>query len=95
MEEEKQPQSIDVLEVLSMMADQLASICWAKLGLQPDPISGTLALNLEQARIAIDAFASLAPVLKSQLSTQDQASVDNIVRDLKLNYVSKSKEAKG
>lgn len=84
---------IEVLEYLSVIVDQMASIAWAKLGLQPDPITGVMGLDLEQARTAIDAVSALAPILESNLSEEDKRQVQNVVRDLKLNYLNKSKDA--
>ena len=86
---------LDVGAMLLMMVEQLAAIGWSKLGLQPDLITGQIAKDLEQAKLAIDALASLAAVVEANLEEDDRRQVQRIVRDLRLNYVEKHKEAHG
>jgi hypothetical protein len=78
---------IDVYALLAVFVDQLASVAWQKLGLQPDPITGKLAPDLVQAKVAIDATAGLALHLESQLDEEDRRKIHSLLRDLKVNYV--------
>lgn len=92
-DEEAPKKPVDVPEIIMIMVEQMASIAWAKLGLQPDPLTGTLDTDLEQAKMAIDSVSALAPILEGDLADDDRRQVQNMVRDLKLNYVKKSSES--
>lgn len=87
------PASLDVYTVIMIMADQMAQIAWAKLGLQPDPVSGKLALDLVQAKESIDLVAHLSNLIDAKLDEQDRRRIQGTVRDLRLNFVEKSKES--
>jgi len=75
-----------------MMIDQLAAVAWQKMGLQPDMLSGTVDKNLPAAKIAVDAVAALVPLVENQLEESDRREMHNLVRNLRLNFVEKSKE---
>lgn len=84
---------LDVAALIAVMVDQLATVSWQKLGLQPDMASGRIVKDLPQAKLAIDAVASLAELIDSQLDDDDRRSMQNLIRDLRLNYIEKGKEA--
>lgn len=90
MEDETRP--IDVYEYAVKMLDVWASIAWSKMGLTPDIITGTMSTDLAQAKVAINVAASLAETVEGQLDDEDRRRVQGLVRDLKINYVQKSKE---
>lgn len=75
-----------------MMIDQLAAVAWQKMGLQPDMLSGTVDKNLPAAKMAVDAVAALVPLVENQLEESDRREMHNLVRNLRLNFVEKSKE---
>ena len=81
---------IDVSQTLAQTLDFFAALAWQKLGLQPDFGTGVVAMDLKQAKLAIDAAAALSSVLEPQLDDEDKRSVQNLVRDLRINYVEKS-----
>ncbi|MHB8636174.1 MAG: DUF1844 domain-containing protein [Fimbriimonadaceae bacterium] len=89
--EPKEP--ISVFAVLATMVDQMAAIAWQKLGLQHDFITGKLEPDIEQARIAIDAVAKLVDLLEPECDEADKRQLQSLVRDLRLNFVAKQKEA--
>lgn len=91
-DESKSQEPIDVYQMLAMLVDQLASIAWSKLGLQPDIITGQIHQDLAQARVAIDATAKLSEVLEVGLDEEDKRRVQGMVRDLRINWVEKNKE---
>ena len=78
--------------MVAIMLDQLASMGWQKLGLQPDPMTGKMEASLSQAKAAIDAAAALAAILEPQLDESDRREVQNLIANLKINYVERSKE---
>lgn len=83
---------INVFAVLAVMVDQLASLAWQKLGMQHDMGSGTLVFDLPQAKAAIDAVAAIATQLEPELDETDRRQLQNLVRDLRVNFIEKNKE---
>lgn len=83
---------VDVEQVILMMIEQMASISWQKLGLQPDIMTGQVHRDLGQARTAIDATAKLAEVLDPTLDEEDKRRLHGLVRDLRVNWVEKNRE---
>lgn len=92
MAENETPGPIDVYMVVSTMVDQMASVAWCKLGLQHDLITGTIEMDMVQAKVAIDLTTHLASFIEPQLDEDDKRRVHTLVRDLRLNYVEKMKE---
>lgn len=88
MSTEKTP--ISVYDALAALIDQLASVAWAKLGLQPDPITGVMHKDLTEAKVAIDAVADLSQHLEPQLDDEDKRQIQNLLRDLRANFVNQS-----
>ncbi|MCX7799478.1 MAG: DUF1844 domain-containing protein [Fimbriimonadales bacterium] len=83
---------ISVFALLAVMVDQLASVAWQKLGLHPDPITGGLHRDLDEAKVAIDLVAHLSSLLEAKLDEEDRRRVHTLVRDLRLNFVEKARE---
>lgn len=81
---------ISVYDVLAVFIEELASIAWVKLGLQHDPIAGTMGTDLVEAKTAIDSVAGLVSQLESQLDEEDKRRLHSLLRDLRINYVNKS-----
>jgi hypothetical protein len=90
---DKPTEPVDVREVIAFMIDQTAAFAWQKMGLQPDMATGAIHRDLAQARIAIDATAALCGVLEPNLDEDDRRQLQNLVRDLRVNFVEKSSEA--
>ncbi len=88
MSQEQEPQPISVSNVIVETLDFMSALAWQKLGLQPDMATGKLAPDLDQAKLAIDAVSALSEIILPQLdSEEDKRQVQNIVRDLRVNYV--------
>lgn len=75
-----------------VMVDQMASIAWQKLGLQPDPMTGKLVKDLAEAKVAIDVTAGLAGFIEPHLDDEDKRRIHSLIRDLRINYVEHTKE---
>ncbi len=84
---------IDVYTVIAFMVDQLASLAWQKLGLQPDMVTGRLEKDLAQAKVAIDVTTHLSTFVEPNLDESDKARIHNLIRDLRMNWVHQSQEA--
>ena len=89
--DEKKP--LSVFDVIVIMTDQLSSIAWQKLGLQPDMMTGQIARDLPEAKVTIDLIAHLAGIVDGRLDEEDRREMQKLVSNLRLNYVEKSKEA--
>lgn len=91
MSENQTPEPVSVYAVIMTMVDTMAAIAWSKLGLQPDLATGQLAADLDQAKVAIDLTTHLASFIEPQLDDEDKRRIHGLVRDLRMNYVEKSK----
>ncbi|MBS1723212.1 MAG: DUF1844 domain-containing protein [Armatimonadetes bacterium] len=83
--------SVDVYEVLSVMVEQLSAIAWQKMGLQADFITGKTEQDLPQCKAAVDATAALVQIMEPKLDEEDRRQVQNLVRDLRINFVERAK----
>ncbi len=82
-----------VYEHVYMLLETMAHVSWQKLGLQPDTITGKIEANMPEAKVAVDLVAHLAGVLETQLDGDDRRRVQNLLRDLRINYLQRSTEA--
>jgi hypothetical protein len=92
-QEEEKREPVSVYEHVARMLEAMAVISWQKLGLQPDMITGKVVANFAEAKVAIDTTAFLASQLESELDDEDRRRIHGMVRDLRINYVQKMKEA--
>lgn len=79
-----------VYDLIAAIAEPTIELSWQKLGLRPDLRTGRIEPDLEQAKVAIDLVAHLVDVIKPQLDDEDRRQMGNVVRDLRLNYVSRA-----
>jgi hypothetical protein len=93
MSQESTNSPINIYQHLAIVLDQIASVCWQKLGLQPDIMTGRIEPDLAQAKVAVDVAGYLAGIVEAQLDEDDRRQVQRLVHDLRLNYVQKSREA--
>lgn len=70
----------------------LSSQAWHHLGLAPIPGVSDPEEDLEQAKLAIDLFDANLQVLKPHMEKDHAKSFDQVLMDLQLNYVNKSKK---
>ncbi len=82
-----------VYDHIAVIIQQMAHVCWQKLGLQPDSVTGKIEQNLGEAKVAIDVVARLTEILEPQLDADDRRQINSILRDLRINFVQKSTEA--
>lgn len=87
------PEPPSVYDFLAAAIQQFAHICWVKLGMQPDTMTGTFDKNYGEAKVAIDAVAALAKLLEPQLDENDLRQMQSLIRDLRLNFVQKSSDS--
>jgi len=87
---EKPSTPLSIYDILAVLIEQLSSISWQKLGLQPDHSTGKIEMNLAEAKVGIDTTAFMVQQLESQLDEEDKRRIHSLVRDLRINYVQKS-----
>ncbi len=88
MSEEATP--LDAYQFIAVMMEQLSAIAWQKMGLQPDLATGKIHKDLTQCKAAIDATTALAAIIEPQLDENDKRQMQNLVRDLRMNFVEHS-----
>lgn len=91
MSENQAPEPVSVYAVVITMVDTMSTLAWSKLGLQPDMATGKLEKDLEQAKVAIDLTTHLASFIEPQLDEEDKRRIHTLIRDLRMNFVEKSK----
>lgn len=84
---------VSVYTVIMAMVDQMAAIAWQKMGLQPDLFTGSVTVDLSEAKVAIDVTTHLATFLEPHLDEDDKRRLGNLIRDLRVNFVGMGKEA--
>lgn len=83
---------VSVYTVTLAMVEQMALLAWQKLGLQPDMMTGKIHQDLGEAKVAIDITTQLVSFVEPELDEADKRQVQNLVRDLRMNYVQKIQE---
>ena len=91
-ENELPKEPLSVYDFITVMVDQMAGFAWQKLGLQPDMMTGQIVPNMEEAKVAIDLTAHLASFIEPRLDEEDRRRIHGLVRDLRINYVEKTRE---
>ena len=89
-ETEKPTKPISIYDILAILIEQMSTVAWQKLGLQPDHVTGKIEFDLIEAKVAIDVTANLVQHLESQLDEEDRRRLHSLVRDLRINYVNKN-----
>lgn len=84
--------AVSVYAVILSMVETMASIAWQKLGLQPDMLTGKIEPNLDEAKVAIDLTSHLASFIEPRLDGDDKRRIHRLIDDLRINFVTKSKE---
>ena len=87
---EIQEQLADTVELVRWIIGVLAGSAWQNLGLVPNPASKKVVRNLEDARLAIDAAASLIEHLKPRVDEKERRDLDTLLANLRLNFVEQS-----
>lgn len=86
---EEQPERVPLHapDLLRWCVSLLATSAWQAMGLIPDPATNKVEGNLDDARLAIDATASLIEHLRPRLGDPEQRELDNLLANLRINFV--------
>jgi Domain of unknown function (DUF1844) len=68
----------------------LAMKAWEGMGLVPNALTGKTQKNLDDSRLAIDAYAAVFEVLRSRVDEGPRREMENLLTTLRLNFVDKS-----
>lgn len=80
-------------DLLRWCVSLLSTSAWQAMGLVPDPATGKVERHLDDARLAIDAVASLLEHLHPRLSETERRELENLLANLRLNFVEQKAKA--
>lgn len=95
-EEEKQEEPLkepDLLTLFIWFISMLSGKAWEYLGLIMNPETKEINKDLKKAKIAIDTIAFLFDQIKDALTKEDFKRIENLLANLRMNYVEKLKES--
>jgi hypothetical protein len=81
---------ITAQELVGLYINQLQEIAWSRMGLTPNPTSGTIERDLTDARLAIDCAADLIGRIEPLLDAGAQRDLRTMLANLRLNFVQQS-----
>jgi len=85
----------DVYTLAQFTISLLGNAAWQHLGLVADPQTGEVKKDLAQAQLSIDIISFLFDKIKHTLEKEQEREVRNLLTNLTMNYVEKSREGQG
>ena len=82
--------ALPTADVLVWNLSLLAGKAWEGMGLVPNPVTNKVEKNLDEARLAIDAFAAIFDVLRLRIEEQTRREMETVLTNLRINFVEKS-----
>lgn len=82
----------NAVDLVQMCLGMMNEIAWVKMGLVPDPMTGAIAPDLNQARLAIDCAGDLVHRLEAHVDGRTKRDLDVMLQNLKMNFVRRSVE---
>jgi len=95
-EEVKQEEPLkepDLPTLFIWFISMLSGKAWEYLGLIMNPETKKLNKDLKKAKVAIDTVAFLHDQIKDDLNKEDYKRIENLLANLRMNYVEKLKES--
>lgn len=95
-EEENQEESLkepDLPTLFIWFISMLSGKAWEYLGLIMNPETKEINKDLKKAKIVIDTIAFLFDQIKDALNKEDFNRIENLLANLRMNYVEKLKES--
>jgi hypothetical protein len=77
-------------DLLMWFLGLLAAKAWEGMGLVPNPGTNKIQKDLQDARIAIDAYAAVFEAIRTQIDDQPRREMETLLMTLRLNFVEKS-----
>jgi hypothetical protein len=81
---------ISVQGVLRFSIEMLSNRAWVCMGLMPNPMTGKVERNLDEAKRAIDVLGALAPHAEVDAEPQEKRDLRNMLADLRVNFLRQS-----
>jgi len=91
-EEEKKYKEPDLPTLFIWFISMLSGKVWEYLGLMMNPDTKEIKKDLPKAKIAIDSISFLYEQVKDELMKEDVKRIEDLLANLKMNYVEKLKE---
>ena len=91
-EDQKKYKEPDLPTLFVWFISMLTGKAWEHLGLMMNPDTKETQKDLLKAKIAIDSISFLFDQIKSELGKEDVKRIEDLMANLKLNYVEKLKE---
>jgi hypothetical protein len=82
--------ALPAFDLLASFMSLLAMKAWEGMGLVPNPLTSKTQKNMDDARLAIDAYAAVFELLRSRVEEQPRREMENLLTTLRLNFVDKS-----
>lgn len=86
-EEKREEKVVRVSQILLFTLQNLEVKAWAYLGLISHPENKSIAKDLDEAKLAIDALDALYNVMKDRMMPEEKSHYELVLTNLKLNYV--------
>jgi len=90
MTENETPKAVSVYDLIGVSLDQFIEVAWVKMGLRADPITRAESIDMNEAKVAIDIASRFAETLDAHLEDDDRRRVQQLLSDLRMNYIRKS-----
>lgn len=81
---------VDVHSLIRYFISILSAQTWQWLGMVKNPITGNIETDMEQAKVAIDTISALIGQMGAKLSQSEQAELQAMLSNLRINYVQQS-----
>jgi hypothetical protein len=82
--------ALSASDLLAWVMSLLAAKAWEGMGLVASPVTSKVEKNMDEARLAIDAFAAVFAVVRTRIEEPAQREMENVLTTLRLNFVEKS-----
>ena len=86
------PHQLPLVTLFTWFIGILNGKAWEYLGLMMNPETKEVNQDFEKAKISIDSIEFLFKQIKGELGTEDKIQLENLLANLQMNYVEKSKE---
>ncbi|HYM91033.1 MAG TPA: DUF1844 domain-containing protein [bacterium] len=82
--------ALSASDLLTWVLSLLAAKAWEGMGLVPSPLTSKAEKNMDEARLAIDAYAAVFEVVRARIEEHPRREMENLLTTLRLNFVEKS-----
>jgi hypothetical protein len=88
------PHQLPLTTLFTWFIGILNGKAWEYLGLMMNPETKEINQDLQKAKISIDSIEFLFEKIKDELGKDDKLQLENLLANLQMNFVEKSKENK-